>query len=54
MGTVCRELCKNGLTYRDAVWTVDSGGPNAQKALLDVVQTPMRRGNFERGRNGPL
>jgi len=25
--TLCRELCKNGLTDRDAVWVVDSGGP---------------------------
>jgi len=25
--TVCRELCKNGWTDRDAVWVMDSGGP---------------------------
>jgi len=25
--TFCRDLCKNGRTYRFAVWIVDSGGP---------------------------
>jgi len=27
IGTVCRELCKNGWTDRFAVWFVDLGGP---------------------------
>ena len=25
--TFCHELCKNGLTDRDAVWVMDSDGP---------------------------
>ena len=25
--TLCRDLCKNGRTYGDAVWVADSGGP---------------------------
>jgi len=27
VGTFFRELCKNGWTERDAVWSMDSGGP---------------------------
>jgi len=27
IGTFCRELCKNGWTFRFAIWAVDSGGP---------------------------
>jgi len=31
MGTVCRELCKNGWTDRDAVWVVESGGSKEER-----------------------
>ena len=35
--TLCRELCKNGLTNRDAVWIVDLGGP--KEACITWVYT---------------
>ena len=46
--SVCHsiELCKSGLSDRDAVWVVDSGKP---KEPLDGVQIPTQRGSFEVG-----
>ena len=46
--SVChdREPCKNGWTDRDAVWVVDSGGPN-EPCIRWGPDPPMRRGNFE-------
>ena len=34
--TLCRELCKNGLTDRDDVWVVDSGEPKEACVIWDT------------------
>jgi len=36
MTTLCRELCKNGLTDRDGVWVVDSGEPKEACVIWDT------------------
>jgi len=35
---LCGELCKNGWTDRDAVWFLDSGGPNEVAAMRPYVK----------------
>jgi len=42
---VVGELCKNGWSSQDAVWIVGTDRPRSH--VLDGVQIPMRRGNFE-------
>jgi len=37
--TLCRELCKNGSTDRDAIWVVDSDRP--KKVCLGVHTGPL-------------
>jgi len=48
-----RQPCKNGWTDRDAVWVMDLGRPN-YRVSHGVPDPPMRRGNFEGKRGGPL
>jgi len=52
--SVChdREPCKNDWTDRDVIWYVDLSGP--RNHVLDGVNIPMQRGNFEEKMGGPL
>ena len=53
--SVChgRESCKNGWNDRDAVWTMNSGGPT-EPCIRRGSRSPMGRGNIEWARGGPL
>jgi len=42
--TLCRDLCKNGWTNRDAVWVMDSDGP--RKHVLDGDQIHDTKGQL--------
>ena len=55
--SVCHtsEPCKNGCTDRDVVWVEDSSGPKEPCwGLLDGVQIPMGRDNFEGVKGRPI
>jgi len=43
---LCRELCKNDCTDRDAVWVEDSGGPK-EPCIKWGLRPPIGRGNFK-------
>jgi len=43
--TLCREMCRNGWTDRDAVWVVDSGGP--KEARVTRVCTLALPGEYD-------
>jgi len=45
MGTLCRELCKNGCTDRDALCDAESGAP-MNHVLDEDADAPMGRGTF--------
>jgi len=53
--SVCHtsEPCKNGWTYRDAVWIEDSGGPR-EPCIRWGPNPPMGRGNFEGVKGRPI
>jgi len=40
MATLCRDLCKNGLTDRDAVWVMDWSGPYRKHVLYMGFRSP--------------
>jgi len=46
IGILCRELCKNGRTDRNAVWDVDSSWP--KEHVLDGVQIRTHEGAIVR------
>jgi len=47
IGTLCRELCKNGRTDRNAVWDGESGGTKEPRIDGGTDPHGVDRGNFE-------